>query len=193
MPRICVFCGSSHGARDAYGDAARRTGAAIARRGLGLVYGGGSVGLMGELANAALAARGEVIGVIPEALLEREKAHPEVTELHVVGTMHERKALMAQLADAFLALPGGYGTLEELFEVLTWAQLGLHRKPFGLLEVDGYYGPLLTMLDHAVAEGFVLPHQRDLVIHAQDPEEVIEALLTHRPPSTEQVIGPAET
>ncbi len=193
MPRICVFCGSSRGARSAYAEAARRTGAAIARHGLGLVYGGGSIGLMGEVANAALAEGGEVIGVIPEALLEREKAHPEVTALHVVDTMHERKALMAELADAFLALPGGYGTLEELFEVLTWAQLGLHRKPFALLEVDGYYAPLLALLDHAVAEGFVQPRQRDLVRDGHDPEEVIRLLLTHTPPPTEQVIGPEET
>ena len=161
--RVCVFCGSSPGERAVYSAAARELGAVLAARGIGLVYGGGHVGLMGEVAQAALEAGGEVIGVIPEALVEREVAMPEISRLHVVGTMHERKAMMGDLSDAFAALPGGLGTLEELFEVWTWAQLGLHAKPLGLLNVEGFYDPLLAHLDRALVDGFVRSEYLDLL------------------------------
>jgi uncharacterized protein (TIGR00730 family) len=176
VKRICVFCGSSRGSRPAYADAARRMGTELARRGLGLVYGGGRVGLMGILADAALAAGGEVIGIIPEALLAWEVAHASLTDLQVVASMHERKARMADLSDAFIALPGGFGTLEEFCEVLTWSQLGLHRKPCGLVNVDGYYDPLLALLDHAVTERFVRPEHRALVLEATEPERLLDLL-----------------
>jgi uncharacterized protein (TIGR00730 family) len=151
-------------------------GTELARREIGLVYGGGRVGLMGVLADAALAAGGEVIGIIPEALLAWEVAHANLTDLQVVASMHERKARMADLSDAFVALPGGFGTLEEFCEVLTWSQLGLHRKPCGLVNVDGYYDPLLALLDHAVAERFVRPEHRALVLQATEPEPLLELL-----------------
>jgi uncharacterized protein (TIGR00730 family) len=153
--RVCVFCGASSGRLPAYADAARSFGAALAGRGLGLVYGGGRVGLMGAVADAALAGGGEVIGVIPQELVDRELAHDGLTELHVVGSLHERKALMAELADAFVALPGGFGTLDELLEQLTWSQLGLHAKPIGLYEVEDYWRPLIALARHATEEGFV--------------------------------------
>jgi len=153
--RVCVFCGASSGRTPVYAEAARAFGAEAAARGLGIVYGGGRVGLMGALADAALAAGGEVYGVIPQELVDRELAHPRLTELHVVRSLHERKALMAELADAFVALPGGFGTLDELMEQLTWSQLGLHDKPVGLLDVAGYWRPLVELARHATAEGFV--------------------------------------
>jgi uncharacterized protein (TIGR00730 family) len=174
--RVCVFCGSSPGARPEYGDAARALGALLARRGVELVWGGGNVGLMGVVADATLAAGGRAIGVIPAALAERELAHATATELHVVRTMHERKALMADLSDAFVALPGGMGTLDELFEILTWSQLGIHRKPVGLLDVAGYYAPLLAFLDSARDEGFVRPADRALLRVDADPERLLDAL-----------------
>jgi uncharacterized protein (TIGR00730 family) len=152
--RVCVFCGASSGRQTAYAEAARAFGAAVASRGFGLVFGGGRVGLMGALADGALAEGGEVVGVIPQALVARELAHAGVTELHVVGSLHERKALMAELADAFVALPGGFGTLDELMEQLTWSQLGLHAKPVAILEVAGYWRPLIALARHATAEGF---------------------------------------
>src|SRR3954449_8956299 len=157
LRRVCVYAGSSAGARPVYAHAARELGALLAARGIGVVYGGGKVGLMGALADAAMAAGGEVTGVIPRALLEREVGHRGVTSLRVVESMHQRKALMADLADAFVALPGGIGTLEELFEVFTWAHLGIHRKPLGVLDVARFYGPLEAMLDHAVEQGFLRP------------------------------------
>src|SRR6476659_9409503 len=153
--RICVFCGASPGNEARYVDAARAVGEGRARQGIGVVYGGGRVGLMGAVADAALAAGGEVIGVIPQELVDRELAHGGLTELHVVGSLHERKALMAELSDAFVALPGGFGTLDELMEQLTWSQLGLHRKPVGLLDVEGFWAPLIALARHAVEEGFV--------------------------------------
>jgi uncharacterized protein (TIGR00730 family) len=153
--RVCVFCGSAAGSRPAYLEVARELGRSLAEVGVGVVYGGASIGLMGELADSALASGGEVIGVIPRSLLAREIAHAGLTELHVVDTMHERKALMAELSDAIVALPGGAGTLDELFETLTWRQLGLHAKPIVLLDVDGFFDPLLALADHLVAEGFV--------------------------------------
>lgn len=180
--RVCVFTGSQVGSRAVYAEQARTLGRVLARRGIGLVYGGGSVGLMGVLADAALEAGGEVIGVIPEALMIREVTHPGLTELHVVSTMHERKALMAELSDAFIAMPGGFGTLDELFETITWAQLGLHRKPIGLLNVDGYFDPLLAFIDHAIAEEFVLPEYGALLTVGNEPGVLLEMLLAYEPP-----------
>ena len=176
MKRVCVFCGANAGRREEYRSAARLLAGALARRGLGLVYGGGNVGLMGTLADEMLQAGGEVIGVIPRRLVDREVAHRGLTELRIVDTMHQRKAMMNDLSDAFIALPGGYGTLEEFFEILTWSQLGIHRKPSGLLNVLGYYDSLLAMLDHAVAEQFLLPANRKLVVAETDPELLLRRL-----------------
>lgn len=176
MKRLCVFCGSSAGARDDYTGAAQALAAAMAQRGLGLVYGGGNVGLMGKIADAMLQAGGEVIGVIPQSLVAREVAHRGLTELRVVDTMHQRKALMNELSDGFIAMPGGFGTFEEFFEIVTWSQLGIHLKPSGLLNVSGYYDPLLKMLDHAVAERFVRPAHRDLVIADNDADRLLQRL-----------------
>jgi uncharacterized protein (TIGR00730 family) len=169
-------------------EAARATGRTLARRGIGVVYGGGSVGLMGALADATLAAGGEVIGVIPRALQLRELAHGGLTALHVVGSMHERKARMAELSEGFVALPGGIGTLEELAEIVTWAQLGLHRRPCGLLDVGGYWQPLVALLDHAVEEGFVRPEHRGLVVVARDADELLDRFAAWQPPLVERWI-----
>lgn len=182
MRRLCVFCGSSGGRRPAYAAAARRLGEALAERGLGLVYGGGHVGLMGALADAVLRAGGEVVGVIPQALVDKELAHAGVTELRVVGTMHERKALMADLADGFVALPGAFGTGDELFEILTWSQLGLHEKPVGVLNVEGFFDPLLAWLDQAVREGFLRPEHRRLLVEETDVARLLDGLAAWRPP-----------
>jgi uncharacterized protein (TIGR00730 family) len=182
IKRICVFCGSSFGARPAYKDAAERLGKVLAERGIGLVYGGGGIGLMGAVADAVLGGGGEVIGVIPDSLMRREVGHRGVTKLHVVQTMHERKALMADLADAFIALPGGYGTLEELLEIVTWSQLGIQQKPCGLLNVENYWDGLLKVLDHAVDEGFVRQENAQLVLVAQSPEWMLERLSEWEPP-----------
>jgi len=176
MKRICVFCGSNAGARSEYAEAARALATVLAERKLGIVYGGGNVGLMGVLADAALARGGEVIGVIPQKLVDKEVAHRGVTELLVVETMHERKALMNDLSDAFIALPGGFGTLDEFFEVLTWSQLGFHGKPCALLNVAGYYDGMLAMLDHAVTERFLRPAHRELVIADTDPLRLLQRL-----------------
>lgn len=183
MKRLCVFCGSSEGARPAYADAARGLAAELARRKIGLVYGGGSVGLMGVLADTALAAGGEVIGVIPGPLASRELAHPGITEMRVVGSMHERKATMASLADGFIALPGGLGTIEETLEVLTWAQLGIHRKPVGVLNVEGYWDGLLRMLAHAVREEFVRRDYLALLLFADTPGELLDRFAAWQPPT----------
>ena len=176
MKRICVFCGSNAGARSEYAEAARALATVLAERKLGIVYGGGNVGLMGVLADAALEHGGEVIGVIPRKLVDKEVAHRGVTELRIVETMHERKALMNDLSDAFLALPGGFGTLDEFFEVLTWSQLGFHGKPCALLNVSGYYDGMLAMLDHAVTERFLRPAHRELVIADTDPLRLLQRL-----------------
>jgi len=176
LKRICVFAGSRDGADPAYTEAAARLAEAIVATGLGLVYGGGRVGLMGAVADAALAEGGEVIGVIPSALQRREIAHRGLTELHVVDSMHERKAMMAQLSDAFAALPGGFGTMDELVEAVTWSQLQIHSKPVGLLDVAGYWQPLRRLVDHAVDQGFVAPAGRDLLIWSDDPAELLTAL-----------------
>jgi uncharacterized protein (TIGR00730 family) len=183
MQRVCVFCGASSGRGTAYLEAARAFGSEVARRGLGLVYGGGRVGLMGELANAALAASGEVIGVIPQELVERELAYEGLTGLHVVESLHERKALMADLADAFVALPGGFGTLDELMEQLTWSQLGLHAKPIGLLDVGEYWRPLIAAARHAVNEGFVREPDLRAIAVGDEPGSLLDRLATleHEP------------
>jgi uncharacterized protein (TIGR00730 family) len=180
--RLCVFCGSSKGARDIYLQAAQQLGSALAARGIELVYGGGNVGLMGVVADAVLAAGGRVIGVIPEQLMARELGHTGIHDLRIVKTMHERKALMAELADGFIALPGGIGTYEEFFEVLTWAQLGLHAKPCALLNVDGFYDPVLRLLDHAVEEQFVRPAHRSLVVVETDPAALLDRMAAHHAP-----------
>jgi hypothetical protein len=173
-PTLCVYCGSRTGANPAFATAARRVGTAIGQRGWQLVYGGGRVGLMGVVADAALAAGARVIGIIPQTLMEREVGHAGLTELHVVQTMHERKRMMAEHADAFLALPGGIGTFEELFEVWTWRQLGYHDKPLGLLDVDGYYAPLLEFMERTVGQGFVDAAQRALLQTGADPETLLD-------------------
>lgn len=193
MQSVCVFCGSHPGVRPAYRAAAVRLGAALAERGLGLVYGGASTGLMGAVADAALASGGKVHGVLPEFMIAREVAHRGLTTLQLVGSMHERKAAMAAHADAFVALPGGFGTLEELFEVLTWAQLGLHRKPCALLDVDGYYEPLVVFLDRAVSEGLLRPEYRAMLFVESDPARLVERLAGHVPPPVERVLEPSQT
>ncbi|NGY05565.1 TIGR00730 family Rossman fold protein [Solimonas terrae] len=174
--RICVYCGSSAGARPLHAAAAARLGAELADADIAIVYGGASVGLMGALADAALARGGEVIGVMPRALADRELAHDGLSQLHLVDSMHERKALMAQLADAFVALPGGLGTLEELFEIWTWARLGQHRKPCAMLNVDGYYDGLLGFLDHAVGEGFIRAEHRAGLLVAHDSDSLVTGI-----------------
>ena len=182
MQQICVFCGSNSGAAPVYAEAAHRLGLALVKRGIWLVYGGGRVGLMGEIADAVLEAGGEAIGVMPKALVEREISHPGLTRLHVVGSMHERKALMNDLSDGFVALPGGAGTLEEFFEVLTWAQLGIHRKPCGLLDVAGYWSHLLAHFDHMVDRGFMRPEHRALVQISEQPDALLDRLANFEPP-----------
>ena len=182
MKRLCVFAGSATGHRAEYTEAARDLALEIAGRGLGLVYGGGSVGLMGVLADTALAAGAAVIGVIPRPIASKELAHAGLTELRVVATMHERKATMASLVDGFVALPGGLGTFEETLEMLTWSQLGVHAKPVGVLNVAGYYDGLLRWLSHAVSEGFVQRANLSLLLFADTPAELLDALTAWRPP-----------
>lgn len=192
--KICVFCGSSAGARPAYKIAATALGHALADAGIGLVYGGASVGLMGAVADAALAHGGEVTGVMPRSLVDRELAHPGLSALHVVGSMHERKAMMAELSDAFVALPGGLGTFEELFEIWTWAQLGHHQKPVALLNVEGYYDGLLAFLDHSVREAFVRPVHRHNLIAETDIGRLLAAIRGYQPPpQTGKWIGREQT
>jgi uncharacterized protein (TIGR00730 family) len=183
LRRVCVFCGSSKGTNPAHLAAAQEAGRELARRGLALVYGGGNVGLMGALADAALSVGGHVIGVIPEALMAKEVGHRGLPDLRVVQTMHERKALMAELSDGFIALPGGFGTFEEFFEVLTWSQLSFHGKPCALLNVAGFFDPLLTFLDHATAEGFVRPAHRELVLAEADLHQLLARMADFQPPA----------
>jgi uncharacterized protein (TIGR00730 family) len=192
MKRICVFCGSNPGADPAYTEAAGDLGRLIAGRGLGLVYGGGHVGLMGVLADAALAAGGRVTGVIPEALAAKELAHRGLTDLMVVGSMHERKALMSELSDAFIALPGGIGTLEEWFEVWTWSQLGFQPKPCGMLNVAGYYDHLLAFLDHMTTERFLSPPHRSMALVEDRADRLLDRLASYQPPRAEKWIDRAE-
>lgn len=183
MKRLCVFCGSRPGVRPAYRAAAEGLGALLAERGIELVYGGGNVGLMGIVADACLAAGGRVVGVIPRALLEWEVGHEGLTRLEVVDSMHTRKARMAELADGFIALPGGLGTFEELFEILTWAQLGFHSKPAGLLNVEGYYQPLVQMMERGVSEGFMKPENRGLLLVEDDVPALLRAMGAYHPPT----------
>ena len=181
--RICVFCGSSVGARPAYAAAAKELGELMAKRSIGLVFGGGCIGLMGTIADAVLNNGGEAIGVIPDGLMQREIGHRGVTRLHVVETMHQRKALMADLSDAFIAMPGGYGTLEEFAEIVTWSQLGIQIKPCALLNIEGYWDGLLSFVDHAVNEDFVRRENRDLIVVGATPEEVLDRIQSWKPPA----------
>ena len=193
MRRVCVFCGSSIGARIEYEHAAREMGKVLAYRGIGLVYGGGNVGLMGAIADAAVDAGGEVIGVIPSALADREIAHTGVTDLRVVDSMHTRKAMMADLSDAFIAMPGGVGTFEEFFEAVTWTQLGVHRKPCGLLNVANFYTPLVEFVDRAVLEGFLRPVHRAAIVVDSDPVRLLDALSAVELPDVPKWIRRDET
>jgi uncharacterized protein (TIGR00730 family) len=179
---ICVFCGSSCGTRKAYAAGARRLGELMVERGIGLVFGGGCIGLMGIMADTVMAGGGKAIGVIPDGLMQREIGHNGVTKLHVVETMHQRKALMADLADAFIALPGGYGTLEEFAEIVTWSQLGIQIKPCALLNLEGYWDGLLNFIDHAVSEDFVRAENRRLILVGATPEEVLDKIAAWKPP-----------
>ena len=193
MRRVCVFCGSSVGNQRAYSEAAEALGAVLAERGIGLVYGGGNVGLMGVIADAVMARGGQVIGVIPQSLADREIAHTGITELRVVDSMHTRKAMMAELADAFIAMPGGVGTFEEFFEVVTWTQLGLHRKPCGLFNVSNFYAPLAAFIDQAVTEGFIRPVHRAAIIVDSDPMRLLDTLGTIELPRVPKWIDRSET
>jgi hypothetical protein len=192
MRSVCVYCGSNAGARPAYAEAARRLGEELVARGLGLVYGGSSVGIMTVVADAVLERGGQVTGVIPEALVRKEIAHGGLTKLHVTSSMHERKTLMAELSDGFVALPGGIGTLEELFEAWTWAQLGLHGKPVGLLNVAGYFDGLVAFLDHAVREGFVREENRAMLVVSDDPAELLDRFESYRAPAVPKWIRKGE-
>lgn len=183
MKRVCVFCGSSSGSRVEYRKAAEAVGRALVSRRIDLVYGGGGVGLMGQMARAVLGAGGHVTGVIPAALQKRELALRELTDLRIVDSMHDRKALMSDLADGFLALPGGLGTIEEFFEILTWTQLGIHGKPSGLLNVAGYFDSLIEFLDYAVVEEFIRPEHRSLVLTSDDPDTLLDLLESFEPPA----------
>ena len=186
MKRIAVFCGSNKGTRSAYAEAAENLGRHLAERGIGLVYGGGCVGLMGILADGALRGGGHVIGVIPEKLVIKNVVHEGLPDLRVVKNMHERKALIAELADGFIALPGGYGTYEEFCEILAWAQLGYHKKPFGLLNVAGFYRGFLVFFDHATREGFIRPKHRELVMVEEDPAKLLRRMENFQPSSEEK-------
>lgn len=189
MKKICVYCGSSSGKSPEYIESARLLAKELVKRNIGLVYGGASVGIMGEIADTVLAGGGEVIGVIPKSLADKEISHNGLSELKVVDSMHERKAIMAELSDGFIALPGGLGTLEELFEVLTWSQLGFHKKPCALLNVKQYYNGLTTFLDHAVSEEFVKPIHKEMLLVESDPIQLLNAMLNYNPPSVDKWIG----
>ena len=193
MRRLAVYCGSATPVDPAHVDAARHVGRALAQRGIGVVYGGGRLGLMGAVADAALEAGGEVIGVIPEALVGAEVAHRGCTELHVVQTMHQRKQLFTDLSDGFVTLPGGVGTMDELWEAISWAQLGYHRKPVGLLNVAGYFDTLRSFLDHTVDEQFVRPSVRGMLIVETDPAAMLQRFLAYRPPTVKKWVGEDET
>ena len=189
MKNICVYCGSSPGRQPQYLAAAESLAAELVERDIGLVYGGASIGIMGALADAVLAGGGRVTGIIPHALANREVAHPGLSELLVVGSMHERKALMEDLSDGFIALPGGLGTLEELFEILTWSQLGFHRKPCGLLDVTGYFRHLIAFLDHSVAEQLLQPQYRAMLLEAVDPARLLALMRDYQAPEMDQRIS----
>jgi uncharacterized protein (TIGR00730 family) len=195
LRRVCVYAGANAGSRPEYADAAAALAKLLAARGIGLVYGGGRVGLMGVLADTILAEGGEAIGIIPQALMDSEVGHGGLTKLHVVPSMHERKAMMAELSDAFIAVPGGIGTLEELIEVLTWSQLGIHQKPCSVLDVAGFYAPLAGFLDQMVDEGFLRPDNRSLLLSGSEPEDLLDRLEAWEPdaPPRDQVMGPEQT
>ncbi len=190
--RICIYCGSSPGRLPEYADAARALGRAMVQRGVGLVYGGAKVGLMGCIANAVLDAGGEAHGIIPKSLVDKELAHDRLTELHVVGSMHERKMMMADLSGGFIAMPGGIGTLEEIFEIWTWAQLGYHAKPYAFLNVAGYYDQLSAFLDHQASEGFVRKALRDDLIFDSDPDRILDAFERYQPVKVEKWVDRSE-
>ncbi|MBX3083099.1 MAG: TIGR00730 family Rossman fold protein [Anaerolineae bacterium] len=192
MNRVCVFCGSYIGNQPAYAEAARLLGLGLARRNWTLVYGGAKAGLMGIVADATITAGGSAIGVIPYALGDKELAHQGLTELRFVNTMHERKAMMEELSDAFIVLPGGFGTMDEFFEIVTWAQLGIHQKAIGLLSIQDYYRPLMQFIDHVVAEGFVKPHQREIILSSGDPEALLTMMETYTPPLLNKWVKRAE-
>jgi len=193
VERICVYAGSNVGAREEYVGAAERLARAFVARGIGIVFGGGNVGLMKVVADTAMAAGGSVTGIIPEALLAREIGHHDITELRVVASMHERKAMMADLSDGFVALPGGFGTIEEIVEIATWAQLGLHVKPFGLLNVARFYEPLVTFFDRAVDEGFLRPQHRQMLVVDDDPDRLLDRFASWEPPRVKKWIDSDET
>lgn len=193
MKSICVYCGSSPGRQEAYASAARDLAKSLVDRNLRLVYGGASVGIMGLVADAVLQLGGEAVGVIPDALMRKEIAHPNLTELHVTRSMHERKTMMAELSDGFIALPGGVGTLEEIFEIWTWAQLGFHGKPCGLLNIAGYYDSLIAFLDHTVAEQFVREPHRSMLLVEHDPEALLDRFSSYEPPTIQKWVGKADT
>jgi uncharacterized protein (TIGR00730 family) len=193
MKSVCVYCGSSSGRQEAYSDAARDLARSLVDRNIRLVYGGASVGIMGQVADTVLQLGGQAVGVIPEALVRREVAHKHLTELHVTQSMHERKTLMAELSDGFIALPGGIGTLEELFEIWTWAQLGLHRKPCGLLNIAGYFDSLTTFLDHAVAEQFIKQPHHSMLLVERDPEALLNRFGSYQPPAVTKWVEEDET
>lgn len=193
MQTICVFCGSAPGLKHEYAGGARELGCVLAKQNINLVYGGGRVGLMGMVADAALAAGAKVTGIIPRSLADKEIAHQGLTDLRIVTTMHERKAMMSELSDGFIAMPGGFGTLEELFEVVTWAQLGIHTKPFGLLNVAGYYDGLISFLDHSVEQGFVPQRHREMIIVSDEAEELVELLKAYRPFPEEKWLSTRQT
>lgn len=190
---ICVFCGSKTGTNTVYRTAAEQLGALMVEQGHRLVYGGGSVGLMGAIADRVLKQGGEVIGVLPKMLATKELKHTGVTQMHLTANMHDRKAMMSDQADAFIAMPGGYGTFEELFEIITWAQLGIHRKSIGLLDTNGYYQPLLQMMEHAIAEGFIRPSHRQLLVAAAEPATLLQKLAEHQMPQVKQWLSEEET
>jgi uncharacterized protein (TIGR00730 family) len=193
MKRVSVFCGSKDGVRPEYTAAAHALGRALLDREIGLVYGGGGVGMMGRISETVKAGGGEIVGIIPNALLARERGRVELADLRIVRSMHERKAMMAEISDGFIALPGGFGTFEEFCEIVTWAQLGLHAKPVGLLNVAGYFDPLIQQFDHAVSEGFAHPDNSGLILHERDPGRLLDLMETYQPPAVEQWIDPDES
>jgi uncharacterized protein (TIGR00730 family) len=193
VKRICVYCGSNRGKSAEFLASARTLAGELVQRDIGLVYGGASVGIMGEIADTVLARGGEVIGVMPQALVDKEVSHTGLTELRVVNSMHERKEIMADLAQGFIALPGGLGTIEEIFEVLTWAQLGFHQKPCALLNVKGYYNRLTQFLDHAVAQGFIAETHREMLLVEENPHSLLEIMASYSAPAVDKWIGRNDT
>lgn len=193
MARICVFCGANLGNKEIYVQVAQQLGALMVKQGLGLVYGGASVGIMGEIANAVLKEGGEVVGVIPQFMVDKEVAHQRITDLRIVNSMHERKALMANLADGFIALPGGFGTLEEFCEILTWAQLDIHNKPCGLLNIDQYYNKLIEFIDYGVTEGFIKVADRKRILIDDDPEKLLEKMANYQADPADTWLGMNKT